>query len=344
MTEEKEVQISLRLPEQLKHRIQKVAKPTTHSMNAEIVNRLYDSFSVSKEGYAKNINELNSFYAQHIKSDRMKALGERLSFALAQYNEARHIVHLAPLITPAQLAKAMGYEYADNVERYFQGSLEASFSELTQFASYLGCSDEWLSFGDPFKPYPSLSYSLTTGDVNDLANFCAEPLKTPTATMTIKNLYVVRNKDDGRILLVKHYANDVCQVFKTNLNLSAHVGASGTASRNALVMLLAALLHSQFLIGLKAYLVADDLFSELANKGEHHPLLLLGNHATSNWDQYIWDFSANGASNEYWQGWHEVRRDIEHYIVSDSTLNESYKAILARNHPVIKTINAMYVP
>ena len=81
---------------------------------------------------------------QDSRNTRRKEVAERLNRMLTQVNAGRRGTKL----TPSHIAEAIKEERAEDVEDWFLGEKEPSFSQLSAIASFLGVDSDWLKHGD----------------------------------------------------------------------------------------------------------------------------------------------------------------------------------------------------
>lgn len=71
-----DVQVNLRLPIELKEKIQEIAKRNGHTLNAELNMRLKDSLSTPTQGNQKQaLEDIYGFFENYQKNRRLGVLG-----------------------------------------------------------------------------------------------------------------------------------------------------------------------------------------------------------------------------------------------------------------------------
>ena len=131
-------QIKLRLPTELKQKIENEAQNTKRSMNAEILARLENSFNFRKLDVEGDV-----LLSPYQLLDRKKELSNRLIKAIEYFNSLQ-----AKEIKYTHIAEQLGYETAELVLDWIQGKHEPSFQQLREIAKYLKVNPSWLLHGD----------------------------------------------------------------------------------------------------------------------------------------------------------------------------------------------------
>ncbi len=80
----KNVQFNLRIPTELKALISDASKVSGRSINAEAQYRLEKSFEGQEGSYIEAIDDLQSFFDAHLRSDRLNLLSGQLNFLLSE--------------------------------------------------------------------------------------------------------------------------------------------------------------------------------------------------------------------------------------------------------------------
>ena len=113
-------QIKLRLPTELKQKIENEAQNTKRSMNAEILARLENSFNFRKLDVEGDV-----LLSPYQLLDRKKELSDRLIIAIEWLNSSQ-----IKEIKYSLIAEQLGYETAEIFLEWIQGKQEPTFSEL----------------------------------------------------------------------------------------------------------------------------------------------------------------------------------------------------------------------
>lgn len=332
MTED--VQVNLRLPIPLKEKLQNIAKENSRSLNAELNERLLASLETAEDNYSTAVNTIVALADRFQTSNRVIDIKNRLQFLL---DEAQKIPH-APFLTPALIASKLGYEYATETEKWFEGQLEPSFSQLKQLANFFGCNESWLQFGMD-KPFLPKHYSHFRSVV-DVVDFCTTPTD---GVDKVREILIIRNDSTaGEILIIKVFNSYSCQLYQTPVHLSEVNGATGTHYRAILTLALEALNRSLWKLKIKSFLVKPPMYETLI-AGEQNPLHTMARIGFSHWMDDIWDSSMyNKADNSYWQGWQKLCRTIASDIQHDQNLSEDKASIGNLSHQAITLLNARF--
>ena len=80
----KEIQFNLRIPEDLKAKIDEGAKLKQRSVHAEIMSRLYDSFVMDNNIHLEAAKVIENYLQARTPTERKKVVAERLNFVLSE--------------------------------------------------------------------------------------------------------------------------------------------------------------------------------------------------------------------------------------------------------------------
>lgn len=328
-----EVQVNLRISPDLKDRLQAEAKHNGRSLNAELTAHLEASLSQTKSGYSQAIKKLDELLVRHQSSPRIQNIGKRLNHLLTCTNKIRYI---RTNLTPSEVALRIGKTHAHDVESWFAGELEPSFTELRSLADFFACSHDWLLFGKG-SPYPS-EYLSNFDTVAEMTEFCSQPNDTEKQ---VSHIYFVRNATEaGELLIVKHYEDWRCTVYRTNIHVSNMVGNTGMRTRAILTMTLNALCESRWHTKTQSYIVHDDVYDQLA-EGMLNPLSILHDMSHVPWMDDIWDKTMYEERKlDYWDGWTTMCIDNANYI--QSRYDDDLEQIRKKTHPVFEVLNENY--
>lgn len=327
-----DMQVNLRLPISLKDRIHTAAKENNRSLNAELNERLVNSFITAQDNYSTAVNTILDLADRFRQTDRVADIKQRLDFLLDEIANTP----ASPYLNPALIASKLGYEYATETENWFKGKTEPSFSQLKQLAQFFGCNENWLQFGigTPFQTSRYASFR----DIVGIVDFCTAP---ETGYDKVHEVLFIRNNTAaGEILIVKVFDDYRAQVYQTPVHLSEVVGATGTQYRAVLVLALEAFFRSKWKLNVKSYLVQSSLYDTLIS-GQHNALNALGRYPFSNWMDDIWDNSMyqKQDKDEYWQGWQAVCIATNDSIVADKKLSQDKDALANHSHEAITLLN-----
>lgn len=251
---------------------------------------------------------------------RRKEVAERLNRMLTQVNSSRRGAKLFP----SHIAEAIKEERAEEVEDWFLGEKEPSFSQLSAIASYLGVDSDWLKHGDktlfppnyerlPENPFDAVDWLLSWPLTNNQSDERVKTLHLIRAANSTGELYIVKESDKGHFL-----------TFCTPTHVSEEIGAGGEASLAALFVTLELLYKRYTMLGsnimVLGYLLRPDDISQLTN-GNTHPGSLLREDSRSMWWEDIWDREMTSQHN-YWPGWKSMYERIERVITTRTHLNK----------------------
>lgn len=327
-----DVQVNLRLPIELKEKLHEIAKNNNRSLNNELNERLINSFAQSNNSnQALLIKELDEFLSGYRQIPRLSDIANRLNFALNEVNEIR----FANRLNPSLIAYELGFDYAAEMEGWFEGRIEPSFEQLKKLAKLLGCSEEWLLFGLG-KPYP-VKYAPSTFDVKSFINFCLDTKDTPYEKVT--SLYFVLSESSlGELLIIKQFSNRACQVYETTLNLGieSRVGVTGTELRSMFVIAIQALVKSFWQRKTQSFVLEPSSFERIKS-GDEHPQKVLFKFNYLNWIDFIYNDSLDSMS--FWDGWDSIRSDIIRDIRNSEVLSSEKSLVHSQQHEVFKLLN-----
>lgn len=123
------------------------------------------------------------------RSSRAKVLAERLQFLLDQDTEVQYKRHVeARKFSISEFAQQVGMEFVTEVEDWFLGAREASFSQLAKVALYFSASPEWLmhGIGEPYRPY-SFIVNPNLSEKNTLQSITYAMESLPTLGLVLQN-------------------------------------------------------------------------------------------------------------------------------------------------------------
>ena len=277
-------QIKLRLPTELKQKIENEAQNTKRSMNAEILARLENSFNFKKIDLDGD-TVLNPYQLL----DRKKELSARLIKAIEWLNSSQ-----VKEIKYSLIAEQLGYETAEIFLDWIQGKQEPTFTELRKIADFFRINQDWLVHGDGHPtPYSFFEVTgnpeidipklfLTTG-ITDQEIFLSE----------IKKIHFVRNlSDEGELLIVREQKNGFVEVLETRAHISTSIGEGGRIVLQSFARLWKALYDSPHRSLISSYLINKSKFNQI-REFDIHPLSIIRRTQTSFWWEDIWKKTAN---------------------------------------------------
>ncbi|WP_019939532.1 hypothetical protein [Bordetella sp. FB-8] len=257
---------------------------------------------------------------QESRNTRRKEVAERLNRMLTQVNSGQRGTKL----TPSHIAEAIKEERAEDVEDWFLGEKEPSFSQLSAIASFLGVDSDWLKHGDKTlyppayerlseNPFEAVDWLLSWNLVNNQNDEKLKTLHLIRADNPTGGLYMVKESDKG------HF-----RTFYTPIHVSEEIGAGGEASLAALFVTLELLYKRYTAMGsgimVLGYQLRPDDIAQLTN-GNTHPGSLLKEGSRSMWWEDIWDHEM-APKHDYWPGWKSLYERVERVISARTHLNE----------------------
>lgn len=327
-----DVQVNLRLPIELKEKLHEVAKNNNRSLNAELNERLINSFSQSNSSnQALLIRELDEFLNGYRQIPRLNDIAKRLKFVLNEANEIR----FAKFLNPSIIAHEFGFDHAAEVEGWFEGRLEPSFEQLKRLSKLLGCSEEWLQFGVG-KPFQSKSVSSSL-DVNNFIKFLLDTEQ--TSYDEVINLHFVRSENLlGEVLVIKQFSERACQVYEMGFYLRSPIlsGRGHNVFIANFVIALQAIANSAWNVKTQSYLIEESSFEKLKS-GDEHPLRILFKFNTLNWINYIYSESSDCIN--FWKGWEELRKEIGINVKHYDSLATEKALVQSGQHEVFQYLN-----
>jgi antitoxin FitA len=254
---------------------------------------------------------------QENRNTRRKVVAERLNRMLTQVNSGR----LGPKLTTSHIAEAIKEERSADVEDWFLGEKEPSFSQLSAIATVLGVDSEWLKHGDKAL-YPA-EYERLSENPFEAVKWLLT-WKTDTPTSQLKRLHLIRANDPtGGLYVVKESDQGHFQTYYTSIHVSEDIGTGGEASLAALFVSLE-LLYKRYTSGsgimVLGYQLKPDDIDQLTS-GNTNPASLLKEASRSMWWEDIWDREM-APKHAYWSGWKSLYERIERVIATRKHLNE----------------------
>jgi plasmid stability protein len=254
------------------------------------------------------------------RNTRRKEVAERLNRMLTQVNAGRR----GPKLTPSHIAEAIQEERAEDVEDWFLGEKEPSFSQLSAIASLLGVDSEWLKHGDK-SLYPPEYVRLSENPFEAVDWLMSWEFVDEQPDGKVKTLHLIRADDaSGGLYIVKESDKGHFRTYYTPVHVSEEIGAGGEASLAALFVTLELLYKRYTAMGsgimVLGYQLRPDDIAQLTN-GNTHPGSLLKEGLRSMWWEDIWDREMAPKHN-YWSGWKQLHERIERVILARTNLNE----------------------
>ena len=242
------------------------------------------------------------------RNTRRKEIAKRLNLMLEQVNS------YGAKLTPSHIAEIIDEEHAEDVEDWFIGDKEPSFSKLSKIACHLGVNQDWLKHGDK-TPYP-LQYERLPENPVEAVEWL---LNWSPTNERVKSLHLIRvDNTTGELFIAKESEKGHFQTFNTPIHVSEEIGAGGEASLAALFVTLELLDKRD--CGVIGYLPCTDDIAQLTD-GNTHPGSLLGKCSRSTWWADIWD-AERAPKHNYWPGWTSLHERIERVISARPRLRE----------------------
>jgi antitoxin FitA len=291
--------------------------------------RLAELHGRSTEGEARQaITEwVEPLLATDERSVRRKQLAERLNRLVEQFN-----IGGGRRLSPSQIAERIGEPIAENVENWFHGVEEPTFSQLSAVATLLGADPDWLKHGE--KCIYHVEYHRLSENPFAAVDWLLQwtPPEGGTEGQVLTGLHIVRSDDPtGNLLLVKESRNHHYVTYRTPVHVSEEIGAGGEGSLAALFVTLQ-LLYKRYAtsrLAVKSYLLRSDDLRQLTS-GNTNPGALLTEGSQSCWWEDIWDGKMS-SQHDYWPGWSNLCERIERVISARRSLSDWRTAIASGN-------------
>ncbi|MEB3767281.1 Arc family DNA-binding protein [Acinetobacter sp. MD2] len=297
-----DAQLKIRLPSDLKQKIEEVASQEKRSMNAEIVDRLEKSFHFFTPDEA---NPKNLKLAHYQIIDRKVEVAERLAHSLNLINSFKMNV-----VRYSHIARMCGYENAEVFLNWLQAKQEPSFTELEKIAAYLYVNPDWLIHGDGH-PIPSSKWQIENNvdsNINFLFSYIDLISKQETEAQRI--IFVRNISEKGDLLIIKVLEEWRVEVLTTNIHVSTRNGVGGQNMLESFARVCEQLYKStKYLTKTESYLINNELFEKILMR-EEHPLALLKEEHISIWWEAFWDATdSNNVRHDFldvWRDWNQT--------------------------------------
>ena len=323
-----DVQVNLRLPIELKEKIQEIAKRNGHTLNAELNMRLKDSLSTPTQGNQKQaLEDIYGFFENYQKNRRLVDVSSRLHLLVNETNK----LHELPLINPSLLAYQLDFASAGMVEAWYEGRLEPTFNELKKVAEFFGCCEEWLLFGmgTPYQVKKLPSYD----NFDNFLNFMIEP---DQPYRTLIGIHLIRYDNIlGELGLIKQYSDKTCQFYTTEIFLNENLTEEQAQTTAFYSLIIYALTHADIIPECFGYVMDGELFQRIL-AGKEHPLKLVNKAARSEWYYDLFDINF-GHDKKNWVNWADFYEKNLTFIKNTPYLNEIYTRLLNQQHPIFQS-------
>lgn len=278
-------QVKLRLPTELKLRIESEAQESKRSMNAEIISRLEKSFDIDELKFKTQENELSDIpFNPYQLLNRRKELSDRLIHAIqwANFKKFRELKY-------SHIAEELGYETAEVFLEWIQGKQEPTFSELRTIGEFLGINKEWLVHGDGV-PTPNSFFDITGCSEKDVAKLylMKELTDHEIFNTSVEKIHFVRNiSPEGELLIVRELKNGHVEVLETRAHISTAIGDRSRRTLQCFARLWAYLYKSYLRNSVNSYLLKPEKFHQIRQL-YINPLYILQKTQTSFWWEEVW--------------------------------------------------------
>lgn len=287
-------QLKLRLPSDLKQKIEEIAESEKRSMNAEIVARLENSFNF-QSGLTHDSN-LKKLANPYLLVDRKSEISERLVQSIEWIN-----TYKMNSLKYSHIAEHCGYEHGQVFLDWIKAEVEPTFKELRQVADFFGINSEWLVHGDG----KLLNVDHFDTDTTDLDQIFSSKKREKIE----KLLFIRDDSAEGNLLIIKKLNDWKIEQFTTSLHLSTVNGIGGSRNLQSFAEQCKAIYKSSNLSKTFSYLVSIEDFEKMLIL-EKHPLSILKTYQASPWWEAIWDKSDALKLKDYlepkWKDWLET--------------------------------------
>ena len=198
----KDIQFNLRIPEELKNKVDAAAKANQRSINAEATSRLYDSFVMNDNIQVEAAKIVEKFLRSRSPTERKKVVAERLNFVLNQLKKIHHFREF----TIAELAFEIGEDTADEAEAWFRAELEPTFGQLGKVAEHTSANPNWLFFGKQ-TPYNIQHIRLNEYLDQDIKLLLGpDPSNEYLSASKVKEIKFIHElSETGQLIILKNY-------------------------------------------------------------------------------------------------------------------------------------------
>ena len=319
----KDIQFNLRIPEDLKLKIDEAAKINQRSINAETMSRLYDSFVMDNNIHLEAAKVIENFLQARTPTQRKKDVAERLTFLFNQIKKSKYFDQL----TIAELAYKIDENSADSAESWFRAEMEPTFNQLERIADFLSANSNWLLFGKE-RPFKVESFRFDEDLDKDLRWLLTpNPEKAFLKNQSVREVKFLRSLNaEGSLIVAKLYSNQYLECFHTPYHVSDITGIGGYNSLLYLYLLFKTLkkYHSSYHYpNIDSFLISEEAAKKIWSE-ETHPLPLIDQLRQIPWMDDLTDASYNRSLDEfYWQGFDLLRSRL---------INDFNEKELIQNH------------
>lgn len=310
----KDIQFNLRIPEDLKLKIDEAAKINQRSINAETMSRLYDSFVMDNNIHLEAAKVIENFLQARTPTQRKKDVAERLIFLFNEIKKSKFFNEL----TIAELAYKIDENSADSAESWFKAEMEPTFNQLEKIADFLSANSNWLLFGKE-KPFKVESFRFDEDLDKDLKWLLTpNPKKAFLKDHSVQEVKLLRSLNaEGSLLIAKLYSNHYLECFHTPYHISEVNGVGGYNSLLYLCLFFKTLKKYHGSLrhpSIYSFVISEELTNQIWSE-EVHPLPLIDQLHQIPWMDDLADKLPERSLDEfYWQGFDLLRsRLMKHF-------------------------------
>lgn len=299
----KDIQFNLRIPEELKNKIDAAAKANQRSINAEATSRLYDSFVMNDNIQVEAAKVVENFLRSRSPTERKKVVAERLNFVLSELKKTHHFREF----TIAELAFEIGEHTADEAEAWFRAELEPTFGQLEKIAQHTSANPNWLFFGKQ-APYDIQSIRLNEYLEKDIKLLLgSNPNNEYLNQSKVKEIKFIRElSETGQLIILKIYENYAIETIYPPYHISDVNGVGGYNSLLYFCLLTKVLLrYYKTKVNIYSHLLSEEQFKFILT-GKAHPLTIAEKLHHIPWVDDLADRSLD-RTLDYWDGFDTLR-------------------------------------
>ena len=327
----KDIQFNLRIPEELKAKIDAAAKANQRSINAEATSRLYDSFVMNDNIQVEAAKIVENFLRARSPTERKKVVAERLNFVLSELKKIYHFNEF----TIAELAFEINEDTADEAEAWFRAELEPTFGQLEKIAQHTSVNPNWLLFGKQ-TPYDIQHIRLNEYLDQDIKLLVgSNPNNEYLNNSKVKEIKFIRElSDTGQLIILKIYENYAVEAFYPPYHISDENGVGGYNSLLYFCLLTKVLLrYYKAKVNVYSHLLSEEQF-KLILTGTVHPLTIAEKLHHIPWVDDLADRLPN-INLDYWDGFDTLRARILRDFAAKEYIQEIWNdPELYLKHPI----------
>ncbi|MGA4742296.1 Arc family DNA-binding protein [Acinetobacter junii] len=327
----KDIQFNLRIPEELKAKIDAAAKANQRSINAEATSRLYDSFVMNDNIQVEAAKIVENFLRARSPTERKKVVAERLNFVLSELKKIYHFNEF----TIAELAFEINEDTADEAEAWFRAELEPTFGQLEKIAQHTSVNPNWLLFGKQ-TPYDIQHIRLNEYLDQDIKLLLgSDPSNEYLSASKVKEIKFIRElSETGQLIILKIYENYAVEIFYPPYHISDVNGVGGYNSLLYFCLLTKVLLrYYKSKVNVYSHLLSEEQF-KLILTGTVHPLTIAEKLHHIPWVDDLADRLPN-KNLDYWDGFDTLRARILRDFAAKEYIQEIWNdPELYLKHPI----------